>query len=269
MSTRHLKYVVCLAAGLLLLAACGRAEGAAAPTAPAAQPTGGANALAGTRWQLSAIEQAGASQAPLPGSRITAEFEPGKLSGTAGCNSYGGDYAVSGSGITIGEMAQTAMGCEQPLMDQEARYTAALLTAKSYRIDGDTLAIAFDGGTLRFTKQQPVAERPLEGTAWQLTTFAGGDVASSLIAGSQITARFAQGQVGGKAGCNQYSSSYTVSGGSLALGEVVATKIACSDEIMAQERQFLAALKSASAFKIAGDTLTITHSGGELVFTAA
>lgn len=45
--------------------------------------------------------------------------------------------------------------------------------------------------------------RPLEGR-WQLTTFASGEVANSLLAGTSITAELAGGKLNGQAGCNSY-----------------------------------------------------------------
>jgi heat shock protein HslJ len=228
-----------------------------------------AGSLDGTRWQLASFDGGAASTGLVAGSQITAEFADGKVGGTAGCNSYGGSYTVSGPNISIGELNQTLIGCDTPLADQEAKYTAALLAATTYQINGDTLAIEHPGGTLRFEKLQPTPDQALEGITWHLTTFVTGEVASSLFADTRITAQFAGGNLSGEAGCNSYSGGYTVTGNGITVSELGATKMACAADVMAQEQAFLKALGAATTFQIAGDTLTIDHPGGQLMFTAA
>jgi heat shock protein HslJ len=97
----------------------------------------------------------------ITGSEITAEFTPGTgsedsvVAGTAGCNTYRGTYviltrAVGRNRIEIGPLATTRMACDQPLMEQESLYLAALEAATSYRIEGFTLTIVYPGGELLF-----------------------------------------------------------------------------------------------------------------------
>jgi heat shock protein HslJ len=97
----------------------------------------------------------------IAGSEITAEFTPGTgsedsvVAGTAGCNTYRGTYviltrAVGRNRIEIGPLATTRMACDQPLMEQESLYLAALEAAASYRIEGFTLTIVYPGGELLF-----------------------------------------------------------------------------------------------------------------------
>lgn len=104
----------------------------------------------------------------------------------------------------------------------------------------------------------------LEGTTWQLR---------DTIAGSTITAFFRGGTVNGSGGCNTYNGSYTVSGENLSVGSLSTAGQRCSQEIMDQETQYLAALTAAQRFAIEGDELRITSvAGGEqirLVYTAA
>jgi heat shock protein HslJ len=114
---------------------------------------------------------------------------------------------------------------------------------------------------------EPVAA-PLEGTVWQLETFITGETARSTLAGTTITAVFADGKVGGSAGCNQYSASYTLAGETLEVGEIITTKIACDAAIMAEEEEFLSALRQATSLAISGRQLEVAHPGGALVFRA-
>jgi hypothetical protein len=101
--------------------------------------------LEGTTWLLDKT---------IPGSEITALFANGQVSGSAGCNTYQGTYrstrAAGRNTIEIGPLATTRMMCDEPLMDQESLYLAALEAATSYRIEGFTLTIVYPGGELLY-----------------------------------------------------------------------------------------------------------------------
>jgi heat shock protein HslJ len=270
---------------LLTLAACGRADAPSGQAGPATPPTnapaagaptalpggqGGAqDDLAGTKWLLASFGTPDSHTAVPPEAGVTAEFAVGgQLGGSAGCNSYSARWTRNGQAFTVGEIVQTEMAClDENAMAREQAFLSALQSARSIARDADTLTIGYDGGELRFTRLQPPQDRPLEGTAWQLTTFVSGDVAASLLSDTRITAEFAQGKVSGTAGCNQYFGSYSLSGNTIAFGELGSTKKACPGDIMKQEQDFLAALGSATAFSIAGDQLTVAYPGGSLVFS--
>ena len=91
----------------------------------------------------------------VPGSEITAEFSSGRVSGTAGRNNYSGSYAstraVGKNTLRIeGPMAMTMMMCDEPPMEQEGLYLAALESATEYTIEGFALSIEYPGGELLF-----------------------------------------------------------------------------------------------------------------------
>jgi hypothetical protein len=105
----------------------------------------GAYTLEGTTWLLDKT---------IPGSEITAVFANGQVTGTAGCNTYQGQYrstrAAGKNLIEIGPLATTRMMCDEPLMDQEQLYLAALASATGYSIEGFALTIEYPGGELLF-----------------------------------------------------------------------------------------------------------------------
>ena len=82
-----------------------------------------------------------------------------------------------------------------------------------------------------------------------------------------ITAEFGDdGKVSGSSGCNGYTTTYSVSGKKIAFGEQVAsTMMACPDQLMAQERDYVETLSSAATFEIAYDTLTLYDADGNPV----
>jgi heat shock protein HslJ len=101
--------------------------------------------LEGTTWLLDKT---------IPGSEITALFDNGEVSGSAGCNTYQGTYRTTkASGrnqIEFGPLAVTMMMCDEPLMEQEGLYLAALESATEYVVEGFALSIDYTGGTLLY-----------------------------------------------------------------------------------------------------------------------
>jgi len=111
---------------------------------------------------------------------------------------------------------------------------------------------------------------PLAGTQWQVRSFhnaaeAGG--MASPLAGTQLTAEFAEGKVNGSAGCNTYNADYTVDGDSLSIGPAATTRMFCEQPqgAMDQEAAYLAALQAASSFELGTEQLQILDADGQVV----
>ena len=108
----------------------------------------------------------------------------------------------------------------------------------------------------------------LDGTAWTLADLNG----SPPIAGTLVTAQFADGQVSGNASCNSYGGSYQTKGDSLTTSALFMTEMACLEPAgaMDQESTYLDILSRAASYQMNGSQLVITTSGGEsLTFVAA
>ncbi len=121
---------------------------AAAPTATPAPP---ANPLAGTRWNVVNYNDGSAIVTMIPGTSITMDFGAGgQVTGNSGCNSFSAGYNVNGSAISITQPSGTQQFCESPagVMDQEARFLAALQSAASFRINGSQLEISSAAGQI-------------------------------------------------------------------------------------------------------------------------
>ena len=106
--------------------------------------------LTGTNWLMTSYNNGrGGMQSPVIGSEITANFsEDGRLSGSAGCNTYNASYEATEGTISIGMTASTEMACMDPegVMDQEVLYLAALQNAAVYTIQDDRLEIRDESG---------------------------------------------------------------------------------------------------------------------------
>jgi heat shock protein HslJ len=153
------------------------------------------------------------------------------------------------------------MACPEPGMSIENAFKTAFAGTLFYSIKGDRLSLTSEGGaTLSFEKEP--APR-LEGVAWEASVFNNNRQAViSLLTGTRIAFAFADGTVSGNSGCNDFRAPYTAEPGRITIGPVSATSRTCGEDVMTQERQFLAALKSAVKWAIEADELDM-HRGDE------
>jgi heat shock protein HslJ len=81
---------------------------------------------------------------------LTAEFSDDTMSGSGGCNTYNAGYSIDGDAIDIGPITFTERGCVEPegIMEQEAAYLAALETAATYTVLGDSMEMRTEDGEL-------------------------------------------------------------------------------------------------------------------------
>jgi len=100
-------------------------------------------------WTVQAVVVDGAETPVAEGTTVTAIFDAGMLSGSAGCNNFTGGYETDGASLTIGPLGSTAMFCADPAeaMDQEATFLALLTEAESFAVDGDHLEIRTSDGS--------------------------------------------------------------------------------------------------------------------------
>jgi heat shock protein HslJ len=106
--------------------------------------------LAGTQWVLTSLN----GKAPMEDTEITLRFEKEFLSGSMGCNNYGGGrdsgkYSRTDRGmLKVRQLAVTVQLCSEPegIMEQEEAYIDALLSAETYRVIEDRLEIAYASG---------------------------------------------------------------------------------------------------------------------------
>lgn len=256
--------LLALAAGLL--AACGSDDGSGdgATTTEAAAPVTGS--LTGPEWVLDADR----SSIDLPdGAAATLTVDGGTVSGVGPCNSYRGSIQVDGSDVTIGSLAETMMACEQPLMDAQDAFTAALRSAQTAEVDGDTLVLTgADDTTLTFTAVDPT-EQVLGD--WDIVEVAKPDAIVSVREGTSPTLTFAaDGSMAVDTSCNTGGGPYELDGESITIGPVAVTERACLDPagVMRQEARILAALDQAETFDATPDRLTLLDSQGTIVLGA-
>ncbi len=214
--------------------------------------------LGGTTWSLRALN----GQPALEGITAGLIFGEGdSLSGKTGCNSFSTTYQTDGNKITIGPAASTMMACPQPQMDQESAFLSALANAKTYNVQGTILNLLdADGTTIAAFAKVDAASLALPGSAWTVTNFNNGkEAVVGVVVDSEITAVFGQNNMlSGNTGCNDYNVRYQVDGRNVTIDkEIQMTEMACSDELMAQEQQYLAALQSAATYSMQLDSMEL------------
>lgn len=107
----------------------------------------------GTEWRLQAFDMGADAQPLVTGTTVTLTFgEDGRVSGSAGCNTFNGPYTLNGTTLSIEELAQTRMACDEPILTQETNFINALRSARHTAVDGDLLYIVHDDGILVFTR---------------------------------------------------------------------------------------------------------------------
>jgi heat shock protein HslJ len=115
-------------------------------------------ALEETDWVLSGIAQGDAVVNTWIDANINIQFNDGQISGSAGCNSYGGRYQIDGSSLTLSELVSTMMACEEEVSQRETEFLAALATVSQFRTEMTQLILSDSAGqdVLFFCKSQKV-----------------------------------------------------------------------------------------------------------------
>jgi heat shock protein HslJ len=236
----------------VLVAACSSGPG-----------TGGQ--LEGTDWVLRSFQQDGALVVVPADQYADAEFRSQRVSGFSGCNTFDALYRAGGRTLLISEPAVTFMACTDEANAFEAAYLAALQESRFYSERRGTLTIfSADGATILVFDAAP--RNPVLGN-WVVDAFAAADgTVTEPLDDTPLTAVFGIATVGGSAGCNTFTGTYGTNGTVLRIGRLATTRIACADDVMAQETAFLAAMEGAALVDRRGTTLTLTdRTGGTLV----
>lgn len=115
--------------------------------------------------------------------------------------------------------------------------------------------------------QQIINTADLNKTEWILSSLNG----QPLIANSNITLTFNDGNLGGYGGCNWYGSTYTATTGTLSIGGIGGTQRGCDTPfgVLQQEATYYDALKQVAMYQVVNNRLEMKNRADEvgLVFT--
>jgi heat shock protein HslJ len=128
----------------LMLANVGCGGGSASSSLSGA--AGGApGTLAGTAWTVRTLD----GRASVAGKEPTVAFDATTVSGSAGCNTYSGDYIYDAASATLtpGSLAWTRMFCEGPLGTFEGEFLLAFQGPLTVSVTGDDMTLEGDDPT--------------------------------------------------------------------------------------------------------------------------
>ncbi|WOF16697.1 META domain-containing protein [Methanoplanus sp. FWC-SCC4] len=116
--------------------------------------------LKSTTWHLTGYKDEGGEYQPLiSGTEISLIIlTDGKISGSAGCNGYGGIYTVEENKISFQNIYSTEIYCAIPIgtMEQETWYLTSLRDSSSYQIQNGKLDIMNENGETILTYENRI-----------------------------------------------------------------------------------------------------------------
>ncbi len=197
------------------------------------------------------------------------DFQDGRYSANAGCNTISGEYTIWNSNeITFWDAAMTMMLCDQETMKNEQDLQSFLISVDSFEYSDETLTLQSQTDSMEFSAAQMAS---LTDTKWKLNSMLinGGIVSDALFSDGFI--EFTQdGEISGNALCNNFFGEFTENENSLEIGTLGSTKKMCPEEVNSYETQILADLQNVSEYEISRNTLTLSNSDDSvrLNFTA-
>jgi heat shock protein HslJ len=176
-----------------------------------------------------------------------------------------GSAHVQGRRVDFSNVGTTKMACTQPRIQRiETAFVRGLEKVDRFRQWGSSLEL-YDRNRLVMkltapTKQPPISgdvRTGLEDSKWVLDAIKGvpvGNIGRTAFLVFDKT----KGSAGGNSSCNVFGGSYTASGGTLKITDVVSTMRACvEDDRMTIEREFLEGLRQANRYEIARGKLML------------
>lgn len=226
--------------------------------------SGSADDLAGRSFVVTELEDP--SREIVPGSTIRLEFTGDSIAVQAGCNSIGGAYEVQGARLVVDQLGGTEMGCEQPLMAQDAWVTAFLSADPEVTLAGPELELATDSTTLLLS-EKVVESPPLEGTAWRLDSLVDGGgpdgAVASVPAGASDGALTIDGGILRMTyGCTTITAPVEVGRAELVAGELSVTSRDCAPRLRDLEQRVAQVLREPTAYVVTGRNLMLSSDDG-------
>lgn len=225
-------------------------------------------------WELAAGTGPEGPVAVLDRAPVTLTIDGPDWGGTSACNSYGGSVQMDGGRLTTDGFAVTEMACvDDEVMQTEQRFLAALVEVTDATVDDDVLVLSGSSSQLTFHRRPAVADRELIGTIWQLESIVsegGPDAAVSSVVGDATLELEPDGSLAGSTGCNRIMAHVERADDVLRIDALATTRMACDEQLMAQEAAVLAVLGSDPVSVVDGDRLVLRSSDGrELHYRAA
>jgi len=200
------------------------------------------------------------------------DFTNNSVAGNGGCNSFGGEFTLSETGIfSAPNLFATQMACFQE--NKEPEFLKALSTPDLtilFNENGELIFKKDDTVILEFVKGEAPSENNITAISsesltgiWNLTSIADGDM-DKLFVEKKPTMEFAEdNKVFGYAGCNTYRTSYELNGDTITFKPVASTMMACPS--LQGETLFTGLLTTPLQAMINGDKLIFSKEGNTVL----
>ena len=87
----------------------------------------------------------------------------------------------------------------------------------------------------------------------------------AIVSGGEYFIEFGADRLSGRAGCNRFSGTYSITGDRLAVGPLATTRMACPEPAMRHERRVLEILRGpVTISRRVGTGLVLTGNGGSI-----
>jgi|SRR5687768_13072293 len=218
----------------------------------------------GTRqWKL--VHLNGANVANSSRAYLELNAEQTRFTGNTGCNRMFGSVTVQGRRVDFSNIGSTRMACLQPRIQQvETAFVRALENVDRFRQRGNSLEL-YDRNRLVMRLAAPTKQPSedsddrigLDDRKWVLDAIKGVPV-SRIGRTAFVVFDQSKGSAGGNSSCNVFGGSYTATGSTLKITDIVSTMRACvEDSRMTIERDFLDGLRTANRYEIARGRLML------------
>lgn len=134
--------------------------------------------------------------------------------------------------------------------ENDAMCCPTMLATRTWSLQGDQLV----EGEIQVTGKLSLAA--LEGTEWVLTHMNRNQAVPEI---AEVTLGFGDGRIAGKSACNRYSAGIEDgdNAGDIKIGQSMSTMMACPDELMKVEREYLDALAHITSFSFYAGNLAL------------
>jgi heat shock protein HslJ len=170
---------------------------------------------------------------PVEGVEVRIDFDATIFGLFAGCNTLGGPYTLCDGKLCIDphSFGGTLLDCPGEVGAQEDWLSDFFTSTPALTQDGDTLTFEGAEATLVFLDREVAdPDRPLTDRVWNIDAYIVGGAAYSLSTATAPTVTFNEdGSFQADTTCNLLSGSFTTSGQTMTLSDVVITHAVCTD----------------------------------------
>lgn len=191
----------------------------------------------------------------------------------AGCNHISGTLRYDGSRLTVDDVGKTEMGCDRPLVDQDAWICNLLRAGVDADLVGDSLILTGERVSLRLIDRRVAdPDQPVEGITWALEGILTGNgpaaALSSVPEGIAATLRIENGRIHFFDGRREYTGTATVTSDSVHVLPQMTSSPSGSTAPVAESMDMSALMRDFS-YQVTARQLIITGAGDAgLMFVA-